>query len=442
MRFRFMFNYQTFQVRNILIFSFTIIALFTIINVSPAKAFDVSSFPVVDDIIYDTQINKNDTLFVYKKSPAPSELNELREERTPTIQKYKTDNPNNFILKVYPSPQFIKDISGNWYHLEYAIASTSDFELEYSPVWDIIDKIQAYLYDPFLIFNIKSAIAQTLYSGGGDGTVGYYSSTWSTVHNASAGNDTNYTNNYMQIQGDRKNGSTYYIYRGFIPFDTSSLDDSDVITGADLYLYHNNDSGQAGVTLNHSITIANQSSVSSLINDDFDQAGSSVVGDFDADFDNSGGEEYVITISDPDTNISKTGYTKLGIRETNHDLADVAATNDYYFGIRSSEYTGTTYDPHLIIDYTVSEPAQTSTTSPATSFSELIEGIYASNDITIFSSYEEEYNATGTLIGYKRKVTHAPIIWILIVGFAIIYLFQFIYWQIQHRLESRSSKKL
>lgn len=58
----------------------------------------------------------------------------------------------------------------------------------------------------------------------------------------------------------------------------------------------------------------------------------------------------------------------------------------------------------------------------------------ASNDITLITHYSSSTDSTG-LHTIEESVYHIPGIWVFFVGALILYLFNFIYWQIQHRLE-------
>lgn len=63
------------------------------------------------------------------------------------------------------------------------------------------------------------------------------------------------------------------------------------------------------------------------------------------------GTEFTVTVSSPNTNISKTGVTKLGLREVNHDIANSAPTQDSYGTIASSRHATTTARPFYRITF-------------------------------------------------------------------------------------------
>lgn len=69
-----------------------------------------------------------------------------------------------------------------------------------------------------------------------------------------------------------------------------------------------------------------------------------------------------------------------------------------------------------------------------------VSNLQASTDITIFTSHSVsvEINDDGDIsTTTKDGVTHAPVLWVFFVGFLTLYLFGFIYWQVQHRLEKK-----
>lgn len=188
-------------------------------------------------------------------------------------------------------------------------------------------------------------------TGSGDGRVGFSNGTWSTVHDATDGSDSDTVLDYIVVQGDRLNAGTYYIYRAFLPADTSAIDDGATITNAVLHIFEYGGSSGAG-PINWSAVTTTQASTSSLANADFDAVGGTSLGDVAITYGAAAGTEYTITISSPDTNISKTGFTKIGIREKDHDLANVAATHDYYNQICSSEHATSAYRPYYAVTYT------------------------------------------------------------------------------------------
>ena len=192
----------------------------------------------------------------------------------------------------------------------------------------------------------------TFYSGAGDGSVtNSAAAAWATVHDATAGSAKNDTTEIGYIMGDRKVSTTFYIIKVFLPFDTSAITDTDTISSATMTVFTSTDGGSGGAE-NMYLVATTQADTASLVVEDFDQAGTASLksggGSFSMDSTTSG-TQVDVTLASPDTNVSKTGFTKLGIREYDHDVANVEATNNKYQSIQTSDTAGTTSDPKLVV---------------------------------------------------------------------------------------------
>ena len=166
--------------------------------------------------------------------------------------------------------------------------------------------------------------------------------------------------------------------RAFLPIDTSALPDAATISTAVLKVY-------VSVTCNSdndgddyiAVVETFQVSTSSLTNDDYRDCGSDngsegrayytpiEEGSDQIDITGIGTSGYTsLTLNATGRGwISKTGYTKIGIRE-GHDLLDHpiqpfsnSLANYAYF--RSSEYTGTSQDPYIEITYSTGATTET-----------------------------------------------------------------------------------
>ncbi|MFA4845778.1 MAG: SpvB/TcaC N-terminal domain-containing protein, partial [Patescibacteria group bacterium] len=213
------------------------------------------------------------------------------------------------------------------------------------------------------------------YPTAGDGYVYKYNASWDTAHDATSGSGFSYIAS-LALVGTTKSTTNYYLYRSFLPFDTSSIPDDATVTSATLNVYvyskiNNDNDGDDFVTL----VQTSQAGTTSLVREDFDQAGAT---DNPTEGIDTSERKDITSVT---TNvyltfnlnttglgwISKTGTTKLGLRE-GHDVIDSSFTsssssstqyNNLY--IRSSEYSGTSYDPYLSITYT-----QTASPTPVT----------------------------------------------------------------------------
>ena len=168
------------------------------------------------------------------------------------------------------------------------------------------------------------------YAGAGDGIIEYYHASWDTVHDGQSGTYSNYTIDTETIRVTRTSSSTFYlIRRAFFPIDTSGIDDGATITASTFSVYKTsnewNGDNDGDDWLN--IVQTTQSSNTSLSDGDFDQCGTidnPTEGATRIDISSLSGSDGWVTWTMNATGIgwiSKTGWTKLGIRE-GHDCID------------------------------------------------------------------------------------------------------------------------
>ncbi|MEK7113496.1 MAG: hypothetical protein AAB873_01575, partial [Patescibacteria group bacterium] len=162
--------------------------------------------------------------------------------------------------------------------------------------------------------------------------------------------------------------TAYKLQRAFIPFDTSSIPDNAIITSAKLKVYVESKQNLDNDTEDF-VTVVNatQASTSELVTGDYDALGTTELIDANErkDITNVSTSSYLTfnLNTKGKTFIDKTGYTKLSLRE-GHDILNTAFTgnaSEYnYLHIRSSEYSGTSFDPILEISYvtTLPEPSK------------------------------------------------------------------------------------
>ncbi|HYD92893.1 MAG TPA: hypothetical protein VEB18_00310 [Candidatus Paceibacterota bacterium] len=185
-------------------------------------------------------------LYTYLGEPLPEKLaeDEVTALRKPTswTKQAGTAADGRAIYEsiVYTQPQFVQH--GNaWHYLEYGTASVEAFE----------EAGRLPLFSR-LFANIAHAVSQTQYVSPGDGSIfAYDATTWANVQGTSTpsgatfGGFTTYTTTSMQVGSehyvntgkfDFKAGG-YYIYRSFLPFDTSFLPYGANISAASLNVY-------------------------------------------------------------------------------------------------------------------------------------------------------------------------------------------------------------
>ena len=210
-----------------------------------------------------------------------------------------------------------------------------------------------------------SPVTVIFYPSAGDGFVNKNNASWDTTHDALTGASANYIGNTFGVSSG-KASLKYKIQRVFLPFDTSFLPDNASITDAKLKVYvttklNNDNDGDDFVT----VVQATEPSVTALTTADYDLAGSinNPTEGIDTterkDITNVPIKAYLVfNLNSTGKNwISKTGFTKLALRE-GHDVKDSP-----FIGIdgqsnslttRTSEYSATTYDPILEVTYTTS----------------------------------------------------------------------------------------
>lgn len=263
-------------------------------------------------------------------------------------------------VTMYSQGAFVKMNDGKWREIEFATTTKTKFLQKESQTQ--INRAQEVGMYGF----INTANAQTFYPDPNpetntfDGYVQNTGSSYSTVRGASAGGGASDTDNGGGNAFPQHSlfAGTYYIMRGFFLFDTSSIADGDTVDTATFSLYYDGGSSDADNEDVHlvSSTPASNTSVST---DDYDQTGGTSFGSMDL----AGTANAYNDISVNSTGIatiSKTGITKFGIKNSG-DLNNTAPTGLNQRQIRFADYTGTTYDPKLVV--TVSTPSASSATS-------------------------------------------------------------------------------
>lgn len=262
---------------------------------------------------------------------------EIVEKRLKNVKFFKNNKIN-----IYIGSPFYKQ-NNEWFYVETGTTTLEIWEKETSN--NFIKKI--------IGFFVKNTKADTFYVGAGDGYVAYSGNNWSTVRGASTGDEASHTASYIKI--DRRFISpNFYLSRAFFPADTSSIPDTDTITSAILHIKSDGGCGNTGETVTLVAVTTSQSSPTSLSTADFNQIGSINLGT-DTVVNDATPEWVDIIISNPDSNINKTGYTKLGIREKDFDFDNVQpSANAGFVCFYPSEETGTDNDPYYEITYSPS----------------------------------------------------------------------------------------
>ncbi|KND50623.1 MAG: Glycine-rich cell wall structural protein precursor [Parcubacteria bacterium C7867-001] len=236
--------------------------------------------------------NETRVRYSYIGEPLPAKLSvdEVVGKRTPTSYTRDLGKGNDGSPKlqalVYPKPQFFNK-EGTWYYQEYGVASQKAFDTVFP---------KAFLSSWIPVAYAKTDSAYTKASGDGD----VYTSVdttdtgydWTTAHDSSSGYsyDTSSTIfgvgiNLVQFPGpegcdDIKVAChTYYttqIFRGFLPFDTSSIPYGSKISSSTLILVESGSLSDSHNDTKDYFTLVQttQNSDQGLEVGDFDQAGS------------------------------------------------------------------------------------------------------------------------------------------------------------------------
>jgi hypothetical protein len=280
--------------------------------------------------------------------------------RTPTSQSYlksvkqisETEVEKEYVGKFYSGTNFHQD-NNDWYYTDVATTTKSAFLLQTNPT--LLDKTKEVITGTPVF-----AATDTTYSGAGDGEVYNSSGSWSSVHDAVTGVSASYTGAYVYTEVDYEAGS-YKMYRVFLPFDTSTLSDEADVTAASLNVYIISKIDQIG----NYITVVQtfQASNTVLVEDDFDQCGDAIDNPTEGvdvgqrkDIGSISTSAYLtFTLNSTGVSwVSKTGYTKLGIRDEEDTTDGGNPTHENSnVSISSSEETGISQDPYLSITYTV-----------------------------------------------------------------------------------------
>lgn len=265
--------------------------------------------------------------------------------------------------RVYPQKTFIQR-GGEWYYLEYGHTTREAMEKHQAQ-----NSLQA--------FFAQVAYAVDIFAGSGDGFVRAEGSDWATPHDAAVGSSFQSTSTVFVVGSEFVDikGAFIGIHRGFLPFDTSSIPVSAVISAATLSAYATT-SGSSSSTIDNDgddyITViqTSQATHTVLANADYNNAGatttptegiatseredvsSMATGTYKMFTLNSTGRGWIAKSGQASNCSGTSGITCLGLR-SGHDTTNSAVTlntNDIVT-FTTSESTGTSVDPFLSITY-------------------------------------------------------------------------------------------
>lgn len=212
-----------------------------------------------------------------------------------------------------------------------------------------------------LLFNVAFATVTTVYPDADPetGTVDGFcqrtsQSTWSAARDTASATHCSDVSTVLSTRAAFFGAGNWAVQRSVTTFDTSGIDDEDVISSA---VWSCTGGGATGTTTADSATWELQygsiASGTSLGTGDFDGFSGSVVGEMDiSSFVETDGTYNDITITDF-SGIDKTGTTVIFAR-VGLDVDNTSPTGDNYVGCQSAENeSGTTEDPKLTITHSV-----------------------------------------------------------------------------------------
>ena len=194
-----------------------------------------------------------------------------------------------------------------------------------------------------------------------DGTVGRtgVDEPWGTIR-AGAGtyaNDTLTTTELFNFDSAATTNQWYKIMRGIWLFDTSELDDGDVVDSATLSFYGSSKADQNSYVPDVNVYASTPASNTALVAGDYGNTGSTAFSTAItyANFSTTSYNDFVLNASGL-AGISKTGISKFSTRNANYDVANVAPSWAFNAGAQfitiSADTAGTTQDPKLVVVHT------------------------------------------------------------------------------------------
>ena len=187
----------------------------------------------------------------------------------------------------------------------------------------------------------------------GDGTP----QAWANIHNALTGTAVSAcsgTGNYVQAKYVGGGSKIADVGRAFIPIDTSGLPDDANISAATLNIYVNALVGDS----TYNVVQTTQPDVTALTTADYDLCGSTHTPTLGAAAVTPQAANWaVFTLNATGRGwIDVAGYTKLGIRDVEHDITDAVPVNNENNKMDFDDDT-TANDPYLEITYSIGNPA-------------------------------------------------------------------------------------
>lgn len=190
------------------------------------------------------------------------------------------------------------------------------------------------------------------YAGSGDGQISDANATFATVRDATSANASNGGSTNIACACDLSGGS-YYIYRLFLPADSSGWTDTDTITSAQYVIHTAKSSSNDSDSSQMIIVPTSQASTSTLVGDDFNNltftSNGSIYTDSIAYTNPTAGYVAIDLNREGINNINKTGYSMFGLINSRDCFNQAPSGGNGCWPTSLSEYTGTDHDPYLSV---------------------------------------------------------------------------------------------
>jgi hypothetical protein len=274
---------------------------------------------------------------------------EILSRRQPRVEFYREgltkDNKIKMAGKFYGGDRYYYDESDNkWYDTQYDIMKLDDYK----------DQTALTIGERILEFFGKTVYAARVASSAGDGHVMAYPTAYCTeagfhdARDAAIGDAVFYTSTYVTAGSWCEVGWVRLVSRAFFPIDTSGIGAGRTITSGKFHAYTYSIQPYPWVTTyDIRLVPTTQASPTELVLADYVDCGhvdctTQLADDIQANY-----GWMIFTLDDADGDVDKTGWTYLGIREVDHDCADVYNVNIYELRVYSSEIGYVDYRPYL-----------------------------------------------------------------------------------------------
>lgn len=191
----------------------------------------------------------------------------------------------------------------------------------------------------------------TTYTTAADGYVYAFNASWSTARNATTGTVVSAGATLEPDAQSVGGGSTYYVYRTFMWF-TNTLPVGAAVQTANVLLF------SYGGTGSRKLCIVESTAATTLVADSYNDFNTTLLSST-VTYDNNIGTQHTFGLNATGLAlISVGGTSKYCLRDYTYDYRDAVPPDNSTSSMRPAEYTGTSTDPTLVIDYLLTAGGQ------------------------------------------------------------------------------------